>query len=318
MNRLTYFIVLVLLPSLGHAADKFQFFTIGTGGITGVYYSAGNAICKLVNQNFVENKMRCVVESTAGSAFNVKAVRKKALMFGLVEAGVHYKSYMALDGFSTEGPYKSMRSLFSLHDEVLTIMARAGSGIETIADLKGKVVDIGALGSGTRIGAKKLLDLAGFKNDDFSALSDLKPDQTTDALCKKKIDAYIYIVGHPARNIRESTANCKAKIIPVTGAAAIGLDKIPYFSKYEISAGLYQYNPEQVPTYSVRATLVADESVSEFVVYNLVKSVMDNLESFKKLHPAFSNLSIESMVEYGLTAPLHPGAEKYYKEHGVL
>ncbi|MFT5420088.1 MAG: TRAP transporter TAXI family solute receptor [Candidatus Endobugula sp.] len=318
MARFTYFILLVLLPSLAHAADKFQFFTIGTGGITGVYYSAGNAICKLVNQNFVENKMRCAVESTAGSAFNVKAVRKKRLMFGLVQAGIHYKSYTATEGFSSESPYTSMRSLFSLHDEVFTVMARAGSGIKTMADLKGKVVDIGALGSGTRIGAKKLLDLAGFKEDDFSALSDLKPDQTTSALCKKKIDAYIYMVGHPARNIRESTNNCKAKIIPITGAAATGLDSIPYFSKYEIIAGLYKHNPEKIPTYSVRATLVADQSVSDLVVYKLVKSVMDNIDEFKKMHPAFSNLSIESMIQYGLTAPLHPGAEKYYKERGLL
>jgi TRAP transporter TAXI family solute receptor len=197
-------------------------------------------------------------------------------------------------------------------------MASPESGIETMADLKGKVVDIGALGSGTRIGAKKLLALAGFKDDDFASLSDLKPDQTTSALCEKKIDAYIYMVGHPARNIRESTNNCKAKIIGITGAAATGLEGIPYFSKYEIVAGLYKYNPDKVSTYSVRATLVADQSVSDVVVYNLVKSVMENLEGFKKMHPAFSDLSVESMIRYGLTAPLHPGAEKYYKERGFL
>jgi TRAP transporter TAXI family solute receptor len=318
MSWFRYFLILIVFPSTVHADGQFQFFTIGTGGITGVYYSAGNAMCKLVNKNFVKNKMRCAVESTAGSAFNVKAVENKTLMFGLVQAGIHYKSYRALDSFSSRSPYQSMRSLFSLHDEVFTIMARPGANIETIDDLKGKKVDIGALGSGTRIGAKQLLSLAGLNDTDFSALSDLKPDQTTRALCAKEIDAYIYMVGHPARNIRESTGQCNAQIVPVTGAAAKGLDEIPYYSKYQITGGLYSHNPNDIDTYSVRATLVTDESTSDLVVYHLVKSVIENIEKFKKMHPAFSRLSVESMIKHGLTAPLHDGAKKYYKERGFL
>jgi TRAP transporter TAXI family solute receptor len=318
MYGFRYFILLLMLPFFANADDKFQFFTIGTGGVTGVYYSAGNAICRLVNKNFVQNKMRCAVESTAGSEFNVRSVRDKDFVFGLVQAGIHYKAYKGIEGFVSQKPYKSLRSLFSLHDEVFTVMARNDKGINTLDDLKNKIVNGGDEGSGTRIGAIQLMNFAGFSKAQLSELTYFKPDQTTAALCSDKIAAYIYMVGHPARNIIESTEGCDAKILAVTGSAADGLDNVPYYSKYTIAGGIYKNNPNDIETYSVRATLVTDKSTSDMMVYNLVKSVIENIEVFKEMHPAFSTLSIKTMVTQGLSAPLHNGAREYYKERGFL
>ncbi len=318
MYSFRYFILLLMLPFFAHADDKFQFFTIGTGGVTGVYYSAGNAICRLVNKNFVKNKMRCAVESTAGSEFNIRSVRDKNFVFGLVQAGIHYKAYKGIEGFVSRKPYKSLRSLFSLHDEVFTVMVRSDKGINTLNDLKNKIVNGGDEGSGTRIGAIQLMDFAGFNKAQLSALTYFKPDQTTAALCSDKIAAYIYMVGHPARNIIESTEGCDAKILAVTGTAAEGLDNVPYYSKYTIAGGIYKNNPNDIETYSVRATLITDKSTSDMMVYNLVKSVIEKIEDFKEMHPAFSTLSIKTMVTQGLSAPLHNGAKKYYRERGFL
>ena len=318
MYKFRYLILLLMFPFFAHANNKFEFFIIGTGGVTGVYYSAGNAICRLVNKNFVKNKMRCAVESTAGSAFNIRSVRDKDFVFGLVQAGIHYKAYKGIEGFVSQKPYKSLRSLFSLHDEVFTVMARRDKDINTLDDLKNKIVNGGDEGSGTRIGAIQLMDLVGFSKAQLSALTYFKPDQTTAALCSDKIAAYIYMVGHPARNIIESTEGCDAKILAVTGPAAEGFDNVSYYSKYTIAGGIYKNNPNDIETYSVRATLITDESTSDIMVYNLVKSVIENIEDFKGMHPAFSTLSIKSMATKGLSAPLHNGAKKYYKERGFL
>jgi TRAP transporter TAXI family solute receptor len=318
MYGFRFFILLLICPLFAHADVKFQFFTIGTGGVTGVYYSAGNAICRLVNKNFVEYKMRCAVESTAGSDFNVRSVRDKDFVFGLVQAGIHYKAYNGVEGFSNHKPYKSLRSLFSLHDEVFTVMARNDKDIHTLDDLKNNIVNGGDEGSGTRIGAIQLMGFAGFSEAQLSELTYFKPDQTTAALCSDKIAAYIYMVGHPARNIRESTEGCDAKILAVTGSAAKGLDNVPYYSKYTIGGGMYKNNPNDIETYSVKATLITDKGTPDIVAYNLVKSVIENIEDFKEMHPAFSTLSIKKMVSEGLSAPLHNGAKKYYKERGFL
>lgn len=300
------------------ARSDLAFFTIGTGGITGVYYSAGNAICKLVNQGFRKHRMRCAVEVTAASIFNLKAVRDDSLKFGMVQAGIHYEAYTAQGPFKDDAPYTSLRSLFSLHDEIFTILAAPDSGIDDMTDLKNKRVNVGIEGSGTRKGALELLSFAGFKPSEFAALTNLKPDQTTEALCASEIDAYIYMVGHPAQNTKESTTRCSAKIVGIDSKRVPALDEVPYYQKSIIEGGMYPHNPHTIHTYSVKATLVSDSRVDEDIVYHLVKSVFEKIDRFKTMHPAFANLSVQSMIKDGLTAPLHKGAERYYKEVGLI
>jgi TRAP transporter TAXI family solute receptor len=317
----------MLAASVGLAASMMapaavaqqKFITIGTGGVTGVYYAAGGAICRLMNKDRAKHGMRCSVESTGGSVFNVNTIRAGELDFGVAQSDVQYNATKGLKQFEKDGAYKELRAVFSLHPEPFTILSRKEAGIKSIEDLKGKRFNIGNPGSGTRAAADELIAALGWKLSDFGLVSELKADEHGAALCDNKIDAFIYGVGHPSANIQDPTTTCGAKLVPITGPA---VDKLvstaPYYAKVDIPGGLYAGNPDPTPTYGVLATLVTSTKTSDSAVYELVKVVFENFEDFKKLHPALAHLDPKHMVKDGLSAPLHPGAVKYYKEKGWM
>lgn len=294
-----------------------KFITIGTGGVTGVYYSAGGAICRLLNKDRKDHGIRCSVESTGGSAYNVNAIRTGDLDFGMVQSDVQYNAAQGLGAFQKDGAFKELRAVFSVHPEPFTVLARPDANVKTFEDFKGKRFNIGNPGSGTRASMEELLDALGWKISDFSLASELKADEHGPALCDNKIDGFFYGVGHPSANIQDPITTCGAKLVPITGPA---VDKLvsekPYYAKVTIPGGLYQGNPDPIETYGVLATLVTSEKTPEDVVYQLVKAVFENFDEFKRLHPALANLDSAKMVKDGLSVPLHPGALKYYKEKG--
>ena len=302
------------------AAAQQQFISIGTGGVTGVYYAAGGAICRLVNKDRAEHGLRCSVESTGGSVFNVNTIKAGELDLGVVQSDVGYNAYNGEGQFKEGGAYKKLRSVFSLHPEPFTVVTRKEANIKSFDELKDKRFNVGNPGSGTRASMEQLLDARGDDmNTFFKLASELRPDEHGAALCDGKIDGFFYGVGHPSANIQDPTTTCGAKIVPLTGPAVDGLvDKYPYYAKIAIPGGLYANNDEDIPTYGVLATFVSSEDVPENVVYQVVKAVFDNFDDFKKLHPAFAHLDRKDMVADGLSAPLHPGAEKYYKEKGLM
>ncbi|GHA65160.1 C4-dicarboxylate ABC transporter substrate-binding protein [Photobacterium aphoticum] len=300
-------------------ASAQNFITIGTGSVTGVYYPTGGAICKLVNKDRKTHNVRCSVESTGGSIYNVNTMRAGELDFGVVQSDWQYHGYNGTSKFEKQGPYKEMRAVFSLHTEPFNIIARTDSGIKGVEDLKGKRVNIGNPGSGDRATMGVVMDALGWTNKDFKLTSELKGSERSQALCDNKIDAFVYVVGHPNGSIKEATTSCDAKLIPATGSA---IDKIvadnPYYAKSTVPGGMYKGTTDDVNSFGVAATLVSSTNVPDDVVYALVKSVFENFDTFKRLHPAFANLKPEDMVKNGLSIPLHPGAVKYYKEAGYL
>lgn len=300
------------------AAD-YTFVTIGTGGVTGVYYPTGGAIARLVNQGKAEHGIRATVESTGGSVYNVNAVAAGELDMGVAQSDVQYNAYHGLDNFAAQGPNKELRAVFSIHPEPYTVVARADAGVKTFKDLEGKRVNIGDPGSGSATTTKVLLDAMGWTLDKFKLVSQLKPAEQAGALCDNKVDAIIYTVGHPNGSIQEATTSCDSVLVNVNGPE---VDKLiadhDYFRKATIPAGMYNGNPNDTTTFGVGATFVTSSAVSEKVIYTVVKAVFENFDDFKKLHPAFANLKKEEMVKDGLSAPLHPGAIKYYKEVGLL
>jgi len=296
-----------------------KFVTIGTGGVTGVYYAVGGAICRLLNKDRKTHGIRCSVESTGGSAYNVNTIKAGELDFGLSQSDVQFNALKGLGAFKDSGAFADQRAVFSVHAEPFTVLARPESGIAKFEDVKGKRFNVGNPGSGTRSSLEELLGALGWKLSDFSLASELKADEHGPALCDNKIDGFYYGVGHPSANIQDPTTTCGAKLVPVTGPA---VDKLiaekPYYAKATIPAGLYKNNPQATETYGVLATLVTSASVPTDTVYQLVKSVFENFNEFKSLHPAFASLDPEKMVKDGNSAPLHPGAEKYYKEKGWI
>ena len=296
-----------------------NFATIGTGGVTGVYYAVGGAICRLVNKDRKTHGIRCSVESTGGSAYNVNTIKAGELDFGLTQSDVQYNSLKGEGAFKEGGAFGDLRSVFSVHPEPFTVLARKEANTANFDDLKGKRVNVGNPGSGTRASMEELLAAKGWKLADFSLASELKADEHGPALCDNKIDAFFYGVGHPSANIQDPTTTCGAKLVSITGPAVDKLvaDK-PYYAKATIPGGLYANNPQPTETYGVLATVVTSAKVPEETVYQVTKAVFENFSEFKSLHPAFANLDPAKMVKDGNSAPLHPGAAKYYKEKGWL
>ncbi|SHF24197.1 TAXI family TRAP transporter solute-binding subunit [Vibrio gazogenes] len=296
-----------------------EFITIGTGSVTGVYYPTGGAICKLVNKDRKEHNIRCSVESTGGSIYNVNTIRSGELDFGIVQSDWQYHGYHGTSKFAEQGPYKKLRAMFSLHTEPFNVIARTDAHINNIKDLKGKRVNIGNPGSGDRATMQVVMEKMGWTKDSFKLTSELKGSERSQALCDNKIDAFIYVVGHPNGSIKEATTSCDAKLVPVTGPE---IDKIvaenPYYTYTDVPAGMYRGTDQDVKSFGVAATLVTSADVPDKVAYNVAKAVFENFDTFKRLHPAFAHLKKEDMVKAGISIPLHPGAVKYYKEVGLL
>lgn len=301
------------------AVAQQKFITIGTGGVTGVYYAAGGAICRLVNKDRAKNGIRCSVESTGGSVFNVNTIKAGELDFGFTQSDVQYNALKGVAQFKDAGPYNDLRAVFSVHPEPFTVVARKEANIKTFADFKGKRFNVGNPGSGTRASMEELLGAMGWKLSDFGLASELKADEHGPALCDGKIDGFFYGVGHPSANIQDPTTTCGAQLVSLTGPA---VDKLlaekPYYAKATIPGGMYPNNPNPTQTYGVLATVVTSTKVPADTVYAVVKSVFENFGEFKKLHPALANLDSESMVKNGLSAPLHEGAQRYYREKGWI
>jgi len=307
-----------LMAPMAAAQAQQKFMTIGTGGVTGVYYAAGGAICRLVNKDRAKHGIRCSVESTGGSVFNVNTIKAGELDLGFTQSDVQFNALKGVGQFK-DAAYADLRAVFSVHPEPFTVLARKEANIKSFADFKGKRFNVGNPGSGTRASMEELLGAMGWKLGDFSLASELKADEHGPALCDGKIDGFFYGVGHPSANIQDPTTSCGAQLVSITGPAVDKLiaDK-PYYAKATIPGGLYPNNPNPAQTYGVLATVVTSSKVPAESVYQVVKAVFDNFDEFKKLHPALANLTPEAMVANGNSAPLHEGAAKFYKEKGWI
>ncbi len=314
---LTAFGLATALGAAGAVAQEETFITIGTGGVTGVYYPTGGAICRLVNRGRAEHGIRCSVESTGGSVFNVNAIRQGELEFGVAQSDVQSQAFNGEGQF--EDAFEGLRAVFSVHPEPFTVVARAGSGIESFDDLEGKRVNIGNPGSGQRALMDTLMEAKGWTTGDFALASELQAAEQSQALCDNNIDAMVYSVGHPSGSIQEATTACDSVLVPVTGPEVDALvEEFPYYRVATIPGGMYRGNDEDVTTFGVGATFVTSDAVSDDVAYEVTKAVFENIDQFRSLHPAFADLDPGQMANDGLAAPLHPGSERYFSEAGLI
>jgi len=301
------------------SAAEQKYVTIGTGGQTGVYYVVGQSICKLVNRGQKKHGIKCTAPSTGGSVANLNAIKAGQQNMGVAQSDWQYHAYNGTSKFEDQGANKNLRAVFSVHLEPFTIVARKDANIKSFDDLKGKRVNIGNPGSGQRGTMEVVMDAKGWTNDAFKFTSELKSAEQAQALCDNKIDAMVFVVGHPSGSIKEATTSCDSVIVPVTGPE---IDKLvssnPYYAKAVIPGGMYTGTDADTNTFGVAATFVSSTDTDDDSIYEIVKAVFDNFEIFKKLHPAFEHLDQSKMVKDGLSAPLHNGAVRYYKEKGLL
>ncbi len=318
MKRFIFGSIMAAGLAIGGAVSAQQFISIGTGGVTGVYYPTGGAICRLVNKSRKEHGIRCAVESTGGSVYNINTIKAGELEFGVAQSDWQYHAYNGTSKFA-DNPFPEIRAVMSVHPEPFTLIVRADSGITGFGDLKGKRVNVGNPGSGQRATMEVVMDAFGLGLNDFALATEYKGSEMATQLCDGNIDAMIYTIGHPAAAIKEATTTCDAVLISVKGPE---IDKLvgdnPFYRKAVIPGGMYAGTDGDTETFGVGATFVTSADVPEEVVYVVSKAVMENLDDFRQLHPAFANLKAEEMVKDGLSAPLHPGAEKAYKELGLI
>ncbi len=313
--------VFILLPQCTpqEKQEKTVFVTIGTGGITGVYYPTGGNIAKMINKMSKEYGIRATSEATGGSVFNINAVMAGDLEFGVTQSDRQYQALNGLAEWKEKGPQKDLRAVFSIHPEAVTLVAADDAGVLTIHDLKGKRVNIGNPGSGQRQNAIDALENAGIDVREDLKAEGVKAAEAPGLLQDGRIDAFFYTVGHPSGAIKEATSGRrKVHIIPITDIQGL-TSKHLYYVKTVIPVKLYPSasNKENIETFGVKATFVTSNKVSNDVVYAITKEVFDHFEVFKTLHPAYEILNKENMLE-GMSAPIHPGAIRYYQEAGLM
>lgn len=308
----------VLSLAAGSVTAQEKFITIGTGGQTGVYFVVGQSICRLINRGTAEHNLKCTAPSTGGSIANINAIAAGDMDMGVAQSDWQFHAYNGSSQFDGAKVDK-LRAVFSVHGEPFTVIARKDANINSFDDLKGKRVNVGNPGSGQLATMEVVLAAKGWTMGDFALASELKPAEQAAALGDNKVDAIIYTVGHPNGSIQEAVSTVDANLVPVEGEA---IDKLvadnPFYAYASIPGGMYKGSDAETKTFGVKATFVTSADVDEDVVYQVVKAVFDNFERFKGLHPAFANLKEEEMIKDGLSAPLHPGAEKYYKERGWM
>jgi TRAP transporter TAXI family solute receptor len=290
---------------------------VGTGGVSGTYFPTGGSICRLVNHYKSETNLRCVVESTDGSVYNLGELRSGGLELGIAQSDIVHHAYRGTAEFDGQ-KFTKLRTIMAIYPELLTLVTRADTNIKKLSDIKGKVVSIGAKGSGSEASVQILLDNSNIPLESLGRVKHIKSNQVRMALEREQIDAYFYMVGHPTVDIKKILHTTDISIIPLKGNNIDKLvKKYPYYAKAPIKGGMYKGIHSDIQTYGVKALLVTTDDISDKVVYTIVKSVLENFEKFKKLHPAYGNITKKSLLD-GLSAPLHNGAKKYYKEIGIL
>jgi TRAP transporter TAXI family solute receptor len=293
---------------------------LGTGAITGVYFPVGVALCRLVNQHRRETGLRCAATLSEGSVANIAALRSEVDALAIVQSDVQAAALAGEGPFAATGPFDGLAAVMGLYPEPLTLVVRADAGVAGVEDLAGKRVWLGPEGSGTRSLAGALIAALGWTEASLApAEPDIRPEDVPRALCAGRIDAFFYVVGHPAPVVQEATTECAARLVPITGGAIEALVAAnPALVLATIPAGLYRGTPAAVDTFGVSATLVTRASLPEDTIYTIVRAIFADFDTLRGLDPVLAGLDPEAMVHEGLTAPLHPGAARYYRERGWL
>ena len=319
-SRLVSIVIASMALGIGVARPiQAEEIAIGTASRAGVYFQVGQAICRLLNAETAQHGVVCKALPTDGSIDNLRQIRAAKRQLGIVQSDWQYHAVNGTGTFEVVGPDTDLRALFSVHGESFTVVARRDAGIKSFDDLKGKRVNIGNPGSGQRATLEVLMAAKGWDKNVFSLANELSASEQSLALCHDRVQAMVYVVGHPNASVAQAVNLCDALIVPVTGPVVDRLlTENPYYARTQVPGGIYKGNPEPVGTFGVKATVVASTRLSPDTAYLLVKTVFENLDDFKKQHPAFASLEAAGMIKDGLSAPLHDGALRYYREKGWL
>lgn len=292
---------------------------IGTGSPSGAYYPLGGSICRLFNLESPRDGRRCVVVPSTGPVANLAMLRDGHIDVGIVQSDVLADAVAGAGASASRGPNPDLRVLFAGHSDAFTIVARRELGVRSATELRGRRINMGSPGSGERIGMERIMAALGATRGDFAEAHELTRAEQHRALCANELDAIVYEVAHPNGLIQDVVRRCRGVLVDLSGPAIDDmLRRHPEYERAVVPGGTYLSNPHDVRTIGVRAVVVATTRLSDILAYEITKGVFENFEDFRRLHPAFSTLSMADMVESGRRAPLHPGATRYFRERGWM
>lgn len=293
-----------------------KFITIGTGGVTGTYYPTGGAICRMMKEKKSDTKIRCSVESTGGSVYNVNTIKSGELDFGISQSDTAYQAYNGQGKFA-EQPVKELRSVIAIYPELLALVVRKDAGIATLSDLKDKKINVDVPGSGTRMTVEGVFKSSGLKLSDLELANELKSSEGPTMLKDKKVDGYFGMFGHPTANIKDAANSVDISLIPLEGKEIDHLiEEFPYYAKGTISADFYKGIEKDVPSIGVKAVLVTHSETPDNAVKAVTEAILDNFDEFKESHPAYKNITKKSLLD-GLAVPQHPAAQAVFDAKGI-
>lgn len=296
-------------------ANENRIVSLGTGGVTGLYYPTGGAICRLVNLTRQEHGIRCVVNTSPGSVANLQRVSDGELDLGIAEAGQLHDAIRQNQLI----PGSELRTLFKLFPEYISIVSRRDSGIRSLDDLPGKRINIGRASSSQEITFQLLMAARGWQLEAFKEVHRLAPADQAAALCQNRIDATLYVVGHPSGAVKEALRDCDSQLLSLApGDIRSLMSRNPFYQPAKIDQSLYLSQPQDVTTAAVNAVLFSRADLPDDVAYALVKALFSQFDRFRAMHPAFVRLQPQQLLDGPLAAPLHPGAERYYREIGLI
>lgn len=301
-----------------HAAGSF--ISISTGDVSGMDYQAGGAICSLVNAKRSDHQIRCTVKSSPGGVENILALRQGEREFGIAQSDVVQQAWRGNGPFSEIGEFQGLRTVFALHPETLTLVAHSDADIETVQDLRDKRVNIGPDTSGQAASMTALMDALGWTEDDFASTTDLGTSEQVDAFCEGEIDVAVFVTGHPNNSVKE-TLSCDGSMIPVEGPAINRLVRsASYYDTTVIPGGTYGGGSSDIATYGVRSLLLSSTNTPQRIVREVTRSVFEQSDQFRTWHRAFESLEPAGMARgvEAVDAPLHPGAEDWLDDEGLL
>lgn len=313
LEMAAFFLCLVISGLSSPGASAAQKIVIGTGSSTGLYVQLGRGICDAIKRH--GNGIECEVVLSSGSVENVAGLVDGRFDIALVQSDVHYHAVMGQAMFRKAGPNKTLRSLFSAYRESLAVVVRPGAGIDGLAGLPGKRINIGPNGSGTNTTMKVLLGANRWAYSSFKKVDLLAPADQQKAFCANKLDAASFVAGQPNAVVEAVLRSCPAQLIPIAGPAVDDIVKrYPYYVRSRIPGGAYGEGSEDVPTLGLLATLMTTTRLSEPLAYEVTRVVFEHLGAVTDVNKVFFYMDPFEMANIGLTAPLHPGADRYLRQ----
>ncbi len=306
-------------PAGAQEAQKPQLVTIATGTAGGVYHPLGAAICRMFHFEERKDELRCRSRASKGSVANIAMLRERRFDFGIAQADLEQAAVAGTGAFAAAGPIPELRTVLALHMEPFTVVARGELDVAGFKDLRGKRIGVGQQGSGQYASKDSLLAAYGLTLVDFAGVVELGPVSQMDELCAGRLDAIFFFAGHPNGLLQDAAISCGVKLVPISGPEVEQLiRREPFFVEAVIPGGLYRGIGQDTPTLGARCVLLTTAAVPETTVYELVKAVFEHFEDFRLLHPVLAELTPANLVPHELAAPLHPGAERYFREAGLL